>query len=244
MRKMRNSLGYKIHGLIFSLFSAVYPSVCPECKNPSDTFSCAPLCKGCWQTIMRYSGPACKVCAAPLISEYSTVCAECFSRPPHFSRVIDFGLYSGALSEAIHLLKFSGLRRLAGPLGKFLSELPIDNVDGIVPVPVTKKTLQKRGFNQTLLLSKRIAEHFKIPLRMDILLKERDTLPQTGLGAKERKINVKNAFRVKGEVEGMRLLLLDDVMTTGATVRECSKALHKAGAEEVIVVTLARSAPN
>ncbi len=122
-----------------------------------------------------------------------------------------------------------------------MSQLPIDDLDGIVPVPVTKKTLQKRGFNQTLLLSKRVSKHFNIPVYMDVLYKERDTLPQIGLGAKERISNLRNVFTVKGEIDKMRLLLLDDVMTTGATVRECSKALIKAGAQEVIVVTLARS---
>ncbi len=181
------------------------------------------------------------ICAAPLVSEYSTVCGECLKQPPHFSKVVNFGLYSDALSEAIHLLKFSGLKRLAGPLGKLLTELPIHGMDGIVPVPVTRKTLKERGFNQTLLLSMRVSRHFKIPVHMDVLNKKRDTPPQIGLGAKERINNLKNVFEVKGRINKMRLLLLDDVMTTGATVRECSKALMKAGAEEVVVVTLARS---
>lgn len=182
------------------------------------------------------------ICAAPLVSEYSRVCGECLKQPPHFSRVVNFGLYSDAISEAIHLFKFSGLKRLAGPLGKLLTELPIPmDRDGIVPVPVTRKTLKERGFNQTLLLSMHVSRHFKIPVHMNMLHKERDTLPQIGLGAKERINNLKNVFEVKGRINKLRLLLLDDVMTTGATIRECSKALMKAGAEEVVVVTLARS---
>jgi len=181
------------------------------------------------------------VCAAPLVSEHSTVCGDCLSHPPPFSSVLNFGLYSGSLSEAIHLLKFSGLKRLAKPLGKLLTELPIPTVDGIVPVPVTKRTLRTRGFNQALLLSVVLSRHIRIPVYMDMLYKKKDTPAQIGLGAKERTRNLRNAFEVKGELHGLRLLLLDDVMTTGATVKECAKTLVKSGAREVVAVTLARS---
>ena len=155
--------------------------------------------------------------------------------------VLNFGLYSGSLSEAIHLLKFSGLKRLAKPLGKLLTELPIPPMDGIVPVPVTHRTLRTRGFNQALLLSVVLSRHMGIPVCMDMLYKKMDTLPQIGLGARERVRNLKNVFGVKGKLGAPRLLLLDDVMTTGATVRECTQTLVKAGAQEVVVVTLARS---
>jgi ComF family protein len=139
------------------------------------------------------------------------------------------------------LLKFSGLRRLAMPLGKLLTELPIPDMDGIVPVPVSNKTLRERGFNQTLLLSKFLSRHLRIPVHMNLLFKKKETLPQIGLGAKERVRNVRNSFEVTGRLNKHRLILLDDVMTTGATARECAKNLMKAGAEEVVVVTLARS---
>jgi ComF family protein len=157
--------------------------------------------------------------------------------------VLNFGLYSDALSEAIHALKFSGMKRLARPLGRLLTELSFPHLDGIVPVPVTRKTLRDRGFNQTLLLSQVLSRKIEIPIFMDMLYKKRDTLPQIGLGARERGVNLKNAFGVKEDVTDKRLLLLDDVMTTGATVRECSKTLRKAGAKEVVVVTLARAVP-
>ena len=155
--------------------------------------------------------------------------------------VMNFGLYSGALSEAIHALKFSGIRRLARPLGKLLAELPFPHLEGIIPVPVTKKTLRERGFNQALLLSRFLSKDIAIPIFMETLYKKRDTLPQIGLGARERAANLRNAFEVRGDVTGKRLLLLDDVMTTGATVRECSKTLRKAGAKEVVIATLARA---
>lgn len=122
-----------------------------------------------------------------------------------------------------------------------MNELPIPAMDGIVPVPLSRKSLRERGFNQTLLLSRVIAEHRGIPVYMDALCKNKETLPQISLGADKRMSNLKNAFEVKGNVAGLRLILLDDVMTTGATARECSKAIIKAGAEDVVVVTVARS---
>jgi ComF family protein len=229
------------HKLVSSLVSLVYPSACPVCKNSSDILHCAPICAACWDTIKRYDGPSCRVCAAPLVSEYSRLCGECLHHPPPFSFVLNYGLYSDALSEAIHLLKFSGLKRIAKPLGRLLLELPIPRADGIVPVPVSVRTLRERGFNQTMLLARVLSKQLGIPVMMDLLFKKKETGPQIGLGAKARADNLKNAFAARGRADGMRLLLLDDVMTTGATVRECSKALLKSGAKEVIVVTLARS---
>lgn len=230
--------GYK---LASSFLSALYPSTCPVCKAPSDNISYAPICMGCWERIKRYIGPSCRVCASPLISEYSRICADCLSHKPYFSMVLSYGLYSDTLREAIHYLKFSGLKRLARPLGKFLQELPVPEMDGIVPVPLSKKSLRQRGFNQTLLLARVLSGCLKIPVHMDTLYKTRDTLPQIELSAKERISNLKNAFEVSGDLSGLRLILLDDVMTTGATARECSKTLMKGGAKEVIVVTIARS---
>lgn len=181
------------------------------------------------------------ICATPLVSEYSTACKECIKVAPPFSIVLNYGIYSGALAEAIHLMKFSGLRRLAQPLGRLLLSLEIPECDGIVPVPLSIKGLRERGFNQTLLISQVLSKELKIPIFMDSLFKKKDTPPQIGLTAKERLKNVKGAFEVRGGINNLKLLLLDDVMTTGATVRECSKTLIKAGAKEVIVVTLARS---
>lgn len=238
---MRGRITDEAYRLISSLFSAVYPSACPVCRNPSDAFLHAPICANCWGTVKRYDGASCRVCAAPLVSEHSRICGECLRKAPPFSLVLSYGLYTGALSEAIHILKFSGLKRIAGPLGNLLLELPIPDADCIVPVPVTVRTLRDRGFNQTLLLSVILSKHLKIPVRMNSLFKKKETPPQIGLRAKERVDNLKNAFEVRERLGDRRIILVDDVMTTGATVRECSKVLLRAGAKEVVVVTLARS---
>lgn len=162
-------------------------------------------------------------------------------KAPSFSRVIPYGLYEGVLAEVIHQYKFHGVRRLSKPLGNLLLHLDIQRADGIVPVPLSKKGLIKRGFNQSLLISRVIAKHTGIPLSMNSLFKTKDTPPQIGLSARERLTNLRNAFEVRGDIRDLSLLLVDDVITTGATVMECSKMLMKAGAKEVIVLALARA---
>lgn len=126
-------------------------------------------------------------------------------------------------------------------MGKLFLNLEMPECDGIIPVPLSKSALRERGFNQSLLMARVISKKLKTPLYMDMLLKRKDTLPQVGLSAKERMKNLKGAFKTSGKINNLRLFLLDDVMTTGATARECSKTLMSAGAKEVIVITLARA---
>jgi ComF family protein len=177
----------------------------------------------------------------PFASEYGQVCGQCLKKDPPFSKVLNYGLYEGALSAAINHLKFYGVKRLARPLAGLLCTFDLPGLDGIVPVPLSISRLRERGFNQSLLVARVMSRKFHIPLLMDNLMKTRETPPQIGLSAKERLLNLKNAFGVEGNINGFRLLLVDDVMTTGATVTECSKVLIKAGAKEVTVLTLARA---
>lgn len=240
MREMR-SLSINHHVLISGFLNILYPSQCPACGNPSDTFRTSPICSSCWSKIERFAGPSCALCGLPFASEYAAVCGQCTTKRPPFSKVIFYGIYEGVLAEAINQLKFHGLRRLSKPLGTLLLNCDLPVIDGMLPVPLTLKGLRERGFNQSLLMAKVLSKKLQVPLFMDILCKKKETLPQIGLSKKERSTNLKNAFEVKGDIKGLRLLLIDDVMTTGATVTECSKALMNAGAQEVIVLTLARA---
>ncbi len=224
------------------LLNAFFPSKCPVCGGASDTFRTSPICSNCWaEGIKPYDGPACSVCMAPFQSEQGTICSECRKGPPYYTRALSFGLYSGTLREAIHLLKFSSIRRLARPLGLLMAGLDLPRVDLIVPVPMGGSGLKERGFNQSALIGMAVSDKIGASLKVDVLLKKKDTLPQVGLSRAERLRNVKGAFGVRGNLNGERVLLIDDVMTTGATVRECSKVLIKAGAGEVFVATVARS---
>ena len=240
--------------LIYSSLNFIYPSRCPVCGERSDAFSTSPICRRCWSGIKQHEGPSCRICLEPFASEHATLCGRCLKERPLFTRALNCGLYTGALKEAIHLLKFSSIKRLAKPLGMLLSGLclnggltgcpPCPEISSIVPVPLSLQGLRQRGFNQTVLIGRVVSKALGIPLLARLLYKKKDTPPQVGLFARERARNLRGAFGIistGGKLKGERVLLLDDVMTTGATARECSKTLLKAGAEEVFVATIARS---
>ncbi len=240
MRQMWNTFENR-YALISHLINILYPSQCPLCEGASDKFICSPLCSYCWSQIRRYTGPSCRICAMPFSSELSSICGQCLKQCPPFSKVITFGIYEGALAEAINQLKFHNVRRLSGPLGTLLSNISLPAINGIVPVPLHIKSLRERGFNQSLLIARTLSRRRTIPLFIDMLIKKKETPPQIGLSARERISNVRKAFAARGNIKGLRILLVDDVVTTGATVRECSHELLNAGAREVIVATIARS---
>src|SRR5208337_5127954 len=226
-----------------SLLILLFPSTCPVCGSDSDSHRHNPVCSSCWEGIERHSGPACLICGLPLVSEYATYCESCMKAPQPFSKIICYGIYDGALRKAVHLLKFKGIKRLAQPIAALLSELTIPDADWIVPVPLHSKKLREREFNQTALIGRHLSRRSGIPLLLDILKKDKGTIPQTDVTGKERLKNVKNTFTADKSVNGLRLILVDDVITTGATVYECAKVLKKAGAESITVVALARSMP-
>jgi ComF family protein len=154
------------------------------------------------------------------------------------------------MREAIHALKFGGRPVLATPLGRLLAEAgaralpapPADWADGLIPVPLHPARLAERGFNQAELLAAPCAARWRVPVLTRVLVRTRPTLPQTDLDPAARRANVRDAFRVPrpAAVEGRRLLLVDDVLTTGATVGAAARALRAAGAATVGVLTLAR----
>ncbi len=151
------------------------------------------------------------------------------------------------MAEVISRFKFRGAARLAKPLGTLLAdyadrEFLFSEFDLLVPVPLHRQRLRDRGFNQSLLLARRIAKIHSLPVDTAALQRIRHTQPQTELSGPERRKNIRQAFAVSrtGSISGKRVLLIDDVFTTGATVQECAKTLLRAGAQQVDVLTLAR----
>jgi len=239
MRQMR--LSHFSLSIIPDLLNFIFPSACPACSKPTDSLSHAPFCRQCWQSIGPYTGPSCRICGVHLVSVHADRCQHCLEDPPAFTQALSFTHYEGLIAAAIHHFKFLGIRRLSRPLSEFLLFYDTEGIDAVVPVPLSPASLKSRGFNQALLLSHHLSEQKKIQLLMDVLRKIVDTPPQVGLSAKERAANVKKAFACRGTVTGMNVLLIDDVMTTGATVNACSKQLLLAGAKSVFVLTLARA---
>ena len=239
MRQMQNSPHSP--GLIPKIINILYPSICPSCMKETDSLRTAPFCFSCWSGIEKFTGPSCHICATPFTSEDAVICSECIGKPPYFSKAMSFGLYDGILAAALHFFKFHRIKRLHRPLGEFLVDFDLSGIDAVMPVPLTIKGLRERGFNQSLLLAKAVSDRKKIPLIMDGLVKKTETAPQIGLSKKERRLNLKNAFRTTRTFPGMKILLVDDVMTTGSTTNECSKELLRAGAASTTVLTLARA---
>ncbi len=227
--------------MLNKFLNLLFPETCPICKCKCQNHETAPICDDCWQSIRQYRGPLCQKCGAPLVSDYSIMCGACLKEEPAFECARSFGLYDNALKKGINLLKYHGKLRLSRPLSALLLKAGLPPADAVVPVPLHYHRLKKREFNQSALICKYIAEETNSKLLLDCLVKVRDTLPQVGLRYKARVKNIKGAFKVRNSdlIKDMKIILVDDVVTTGATIRECSGTLKKAGAGKIHVISLA-----
>jgi ComF family protein len=224
----------------------LFPTVCASCRKLSS--GSLSLCNSCLDDVRYLHSPLCVRCGA-LFGDGNRgdhLCGNCLSRSPPYLLARAVALYAPPVSTLLHLLKYrtdrtvlSTLRHIAAPFdfGPFAS------CDLIVPVPLHLKRLRERGLNQSLLLSRIFFPGQAKAIRPEILVRTRDTVPQTGLGGKERRKNLRAAFAVTRQenINGKGVCLVDDVLTTGATVIECAGALMRAGAKEVKVLTMARA---
>jgi len=202
---------------------------------------------------LRFSPPWCACCGLPLHGpgyESGQLCGGCTLEPPPFSSARSFGYYTTELSHIVQALKFQGRRNIADLLGPlmasvFLESWNRDQIDMLVPIPLHPRRRRERGFNQSALLARSIARWIAIPVCDGVLTRVRHTAPQVGLTDVERTRNLKDAFRCSGpaKVRGKRILLIDDVMTTGATAASAASVLSQAGAQRVSVLTAARAVP-
>jgi ComF family protein len=203
---------------------------------------------------LRTGPPWCPSCGLPfpgLEPGNDHLCSRCILDPPAYAGARSFGYYTGELSAAIQQFKFHGRRNLVGHLSALLAEAFIGTwrpgaVDVLVPVPLHPKRRWGRGFNQAALLARALSALISIPCDEGALCRVRDTRPQVGLSDSERSANVRQAFRSRSpaRVEGMRVLLIDDVMTTGATLSSAAGALRSCGAVRISALTVARAVPN
>ncbi|UCH22301.1 MAG: ComF family protein [Deltaproteobacteria bacterium] len=216
------------------------------------------LCPTCLSGFDALESPLCITCGLKFISREGDdhFCGECLTKPKRFQMARATGIYSRTLMKLIHRYKYGRKTNLAAPLGVLLfialiRYWDVNTIDLVLPVPLHVRRLRKRGFNQAFLLIRdwyRIAAELKISLaniqmKFDVLTRNRWTQSQTGLARKERMANIKNAFSINDplKIEDKRILLVDDVYTTGATVDECAQVLLAGGAQTVDVLTLARA---
>ncbi len=227
-----------------------FPPKCLLCggslgENPDDR-----PCPHCLVGIKFFSHPRCPRCGLGFgeTPGEDHLCSGCLTEERYFSKARALGPYEGLIVEAISRFKYLGSSRLAKPLGTLLAEykdadFPFSEFALILSVPLHPQRLRQRGFNQSLLLARRISRRHSIPLDFTALQRTRDTQPQTQLSGSERRKNIRGAFEVRRPevIAEKHILLIDDVLTTGATVQECSRVLLKAGAKQVDVLTLARA---
>ena len=216
------------------------------------------LCPDCLEQCQWLSSPLCTRCGIMFASRAGGDhrCSDCLSANGHYDRARAVGVYQGALMALVHQLKYRGRVALAAPMGGLLQEAFIRywrerSVDLVMPIPLHPRRLRRRGFNQAALLLRawqRAADRYpagaaRPVTAMHTLVRTRRTRPQTGLNRRERQRNIRGAFAVRNRdaIRKQRVLLLDDVFTTGATVEEAARTLLAAGAATVDVLTLART---
>jgi len=229
----------------------ILPTACSYCRSPVADSPFPFICAQCWADFSPLLPPVCPRCGRPFESPdaltYSPehTCGQCRKAAPHYDQALSVGYFEGPLREAIHQFKYRPCRALGRPLSAWMAGNVrlISDIDIVMPVPLHRKRLRQRGFNQALLLSHGVSSTFDIYLCVDNLVRCRFTRPQVELSGEERIKNVAGAFAIRrpGEVEDKSVLLVDDVFTSGATMNECAAALKQGGAARVTALTLARA---
>lgn len=239
--------------LVDSLLNLFYPDTCFICAAPISCRKDRSVCLKCHAKAdaLRIQSPICPSCGLPMPnfeSDTNFLCGKCILQPPAFSGARAFGYYSTELGRIIQGLKFHKRRNLVKLLIPFLVEAYYetwdrDEFDLIVPIPLHPKRRHDRGFNQAELLGRTLAHQIRIPFSKRVLIRNRSTPPQVGLTDSRRWENVRNAFQCvdSGRITDLRILLIDDVMTTGATAASAARTLMKNGARRVSVLTVART---
>ncbi|HJU11118.1 MAG TPA: ComF family protein [Candidatus Binataceae bacterium] len=238
------------------LINFVFPPRCAACDIRMSIDTKARICEGCVQMIERIPEPICDKCGVPLVVQDSLRpdwCRACIDSPPHFGRARAIARYRPGIPEdgqvvpsIIRRHKYGRDQSLAVALAQCLGDtLPLNSheYDLVIPVPLHRRRLRWRGFNQAALLGAAVASRMNCMMDAVTLARIRDTPPQTMQHSAERRLNVRGAFAVTrpARIANRKVLLVDDVMTTGGTLDECARTLLAAGARQVDVFTLARA---
>jgi competence protein ComFC len=241
-----------------ALVSVLFPAGCRLCERVLLRASTVPICEACLGSFPALGGAGCQTCGQPLATwslsspEPASLaqdlrCPECQTRAYGFDRARSYALYKGPLVSAVMLLKFECIE----PLGRWFANRLIEvakreaiAADIVVPVPLHRQRRRERGYNQAELVAKPLARKLGLPYRAVLLTRTKPRPDKHILSLEERWDSVRGAFATRpgSKVDNLRVLLVDDVMTTGATLDACAKALRGAGAKSVIGLTVARAA--
>lgn len=235
---IQQPFGEQVRWLARAALDLLFPPRCVVCRRVG-----ALLCDCCIDAFERVPQPICAVCGEPVRTH--SLCMRCKAEPRAFASVRSAFLYSGGVRAAIHALKYKGQQALARPLVKAAAHAfdPPDRTDAIIPVPLHEAREAERGYNQSQLLARDLAECWRVELLQPAALRRvRDTASQVSLDYAKRQANVGGAFAAEpAAVRDRVIILVDDVCTTGATLHSCAQALREAGAIKVYAVTIARA---
>lgn len=237
-----------MHPLLTSFFDLLFPARCLGCEEQLASSRPPLLCPACRDKISRVSSPLCTCCGMPFSEGTDRLCSGCRDNAPAFDRARSLFVYEEPLRPLILQLKFSGSLTGLNTFAVLAEQAGIAALfhepDLILPVPMHRNRLRWRGFNQSLLLAKACFPVWKKKIRPDLLRRHRFTVPQTRLNGADRCTNLTGAFSLRDpqEVRGKRILLIDDVFTTGSTINECAKVLRQAGTTEISAFTVTRTA--
>ena len=238
-----------LQALRTSLLDTVFPPRCLACAEP--TVAPHGLCPACWRDTHFIAGTVCRACGVPLVGAAGAedVCESCTRHPPAWDRGAAAVIYAGAGRKVVLALKHGDRLDMVRPLAGWMARAGatlLEEADLVAPVPLHWRRLLKRRYNQSAELARRLGRIAGRPMVADLLLRQRATTPQEGMGRAARVANQAAAFAVNprraAALTGRSVLLVDDVLTTGATLSACADCLRQGGAARVDVLTLARVA--
>lgn len=222
------------------LFNSLFKQHCLLCA--ADAGGEQGICVGCYKDLPWHTNPKCPQCG---LSSNGLVCGNCLNSPPDFDATRSLFTYDFPLDAMIQRYKYGNMLNLGHIFGTMLSnKTNLADVDLVIPMPMHPTRLKERGFNQALEIAKVITKNYPEKLDYSSALRQKYTPPQASLPLKERVKNIKGAFKVTSNLMGKRITIIDDVMTTGASLNELAKTLKQAGASHVECWVIARTLPH
>jgi ComF family protein len=274
VKAVQSAIGAGLRGLADALTAVLFPAPCRICGEMLDNAGRVPLCSTCLASLRPYAGQQCARCGRPIVSQVATapsqvatapsqvaaapgseaICLLCRRGVYDFDFARSYGAYTEAMAAAVILLKYQQVTPLAGWFASRLRDVAkahltlgaFGEMDVLIPVPQHATRQRERGYNHAELIARPLARALGLPCRSLLLLRNRPRPEKLRLTVHERWSTVRGAYGVRqgARVDNLRVLLVDDVFTTGATLDSCSRALRRAGAAYVAALTVARALPH
>jgi ComF family protein len=242
--EVASSMAHASTKLLRSLAKALYPPRCAICRAPGHDGM--DICAPCYRELPWITS-ACSQCALPLAheSQADALCGRCQKKPPRFDSSISLFRYDANAMQLVQQLKFNQRLAVSRLLGEMMMQKIVERQkempECIIPVPLYRKRLRKRGFNQSIEIARPLANGLDIPIDLGSVVRASDTRPQTGLDRDSRRKNIKGAFETVSPPPYAHIALIDDVVTTGSTANELARVLKRAGVQRVDVWSVARA---